>query len=106
MTFSSDLIYDVLYKYEPDHILLRAARDDATRGLIDTDRLAGMLDEFQGRLVIRHHKKVTPLAVPLMLEIAKESVSRREKGDYLLEDLEQDLLQEAGIAQAAESQLQ
>jgi ATP-dependent Lhr-like helicase len=100
MTFSSDLIYDVLTKYEPDHILLRAARDDATRGLIDTDRLAAMLDEFKGRLVIRNHKRVTPLAVPLMLEIAKEGVSRKDKGEYLLEDLEHDLLIEAGIETA------
>lgn len=98
MTFSSDLIYDVLYKYEPNHILLRAARQDAEGGLIDTGRLADMLVAMQGRLVINCLDKVSPLAIPMMLEIARESISRREAGDYYLEDLEQTLLAEAGFS--------
>ena len=98
MTFSSDLIYDVLQKYEPDHILLRAARQDAEGGLIDTGRLSDMLIEMQGRIEVRQLVKVSPLAVPMILEIAKESVSRKEAGDYYLEDLEEELLREAGFS--------
>ena len=97
MTFSSDLIYDVLNKYEPHHILLRAARQDAESGLIDTGRLADMLVAMRDKIVVRDLKKVSPLAVPMMLEIARESVSRKEAGDYYLEDLEQTLLEEAGL---------
>jgi ATP-dependent Lhr-like helicase len=97
MTFSSDLIYDVLQKYEPDHILLRAARQDAVSGLIDTGRLSDMLIEMQGRLIVRTLDQVSPLAVPMMLEIARESVPRREAGEYYLEDLERSLLTEAGL---------
>lgn len=98
MTFSTDLIYDVLYKHERNHILLRAAQQDAQGGLIDTGRLAEMLIDMQGKTDIRHLARVSPLAVPLILEIARESVSRKEAGDYYLEDLEQSLLAEAGFA--------
>ena len=35
VTFSADLIFDVLRSYEPDHILLQAARADAATGLLD-----------------------------------------------------------------------
>lgn len=98
MTFSSDLIYDTLVRHEPDHILLRAARADATGGLIDTDRLSDMLIAMDGKLVVRELEQVSPLAVPMMLEIARESAARKEAGDYHLEDLEESLMLEAGFA--------
>lgn len=97
MTFSSDLIFDVLRQYEPDHILLRAAYADASGGLIDTARLTDMLLSVHDRLTIRELDSVSPLSVPMMLEIARESAARREAGDYYLEDMEQSLLQEAGF---------
>lgn len=98
MTFSSDLIYDTLVRHEPDHILLRAARADATGGLIDTDRLSDMLVAMDGKLVVKELKSVSPLAVPMMLEIARESAARRDVGDAYLEDMEENLLLEAGFA--------
>lgn len=103
MTFSSDLIYDVLNKYEPDHILLRAARQDATGGLIDTARLSDMLVAMQDKIVVRTLPRVSPLAVPMMLEIARESVPRREAGEYYLEEMERKLLRESGLAQTEEA---
>ena len=98
MTFSSDLIYDVLTKYEPDHILLRAARDDATSGLIDTGRLYDMLIEMQGKVAVRYLDEVSPFAVPMMLELAREGVPKKERGEYFLEDLEESLMQESGLS--------
>lgn len=97
MTFSSDLIYDVLYKYEPDHILLRAARQDANGGLIDITRLSALLVGIQNKITVRSLKKISPLAVPLILEIARENLSRKQVGEYYLEDLEQSLLEESGM---------
>lgn len=97
MTFSSDLIYDVLYKYERDHVLLRAARQDANSGLIAIDRLAELLIGIQGKIVVQPLDHISPLAVPMILEIARESISRDKKGDYYLEDLEHSLLEEAGV---------
>src|SRR4029453_35995 len=40
VSFSTDLIYDVLRKYEPEHLLLRAAWDDARTRLTELGRLA------------------------------------------------------------------
>ncbi|PZP56872.1 MAG: ligase-associated DNA damage response DEXH box helicase [Micavibrio aeruginosavorus] len=97
MTFSSDLIYDVLQKYEPDHILLRAAREDATSGLIDTGRLSDMLINVQGKIRVKHLDQVSPLAVPMMLELAREGVPRKEQGEYFIQDLEESLMIESGL---------
>jgi len=94
MTASSDLIYDVLRQYEPDHVLLRATWDDAATGLLDIRRLADMLTRVQGR--IRHVplERVSPLAVPLMLEIGKEPVYG-EANESLLEEAAEALIDEA-----------
>ena len=44
MTMNSDLIYDVLRRYEPDHLLLRAAWDDARSRMTELGRLARLVD--------------------------------------------------------------
>ncbi|MGI9465408.1 MAG: helicase-related protein, partial [Aestuariivirgaceae bacterium] len=74
MTVSSDLIYDVLRAHEPDHFLLKAAWDDAAAGLIDVHRLADLLARIKGRIVHRALDAVSPLAVPVMLEIGREPI--------------------------------
>ena len=74
VTFNSDLIYDVLRKHEPNHVLLRATRADAATGLTDVRRLAEMLKRVKGKIVHRHLKRVSPLAVPVLLEIGREAV--------------------------------
>lgn len=98
VTFSSDLIYDVLLKYEPDHVLLQAARDDAMGGLIDLSRLEQMLQRIQGKITHSKLKQVSPLAVPLILEISKETINKKDLGEFYLEEFEVDLLEEAGLA--------
>ena len=74
VTFNADLIYDVLRRHEPDHVLLRATRQDAAGGLTDIGRLAGMLKRIKGRIRHRTLDQVSPLAVPILLEIGKEQV--------------------------------
>ncbi len=74
MTVSSDLIYDVLRSHEPEHVLLRAAWDDAAAGLIDVARLGQLLRRINGRIVHRALDAVSPLGVPVMLEIGREPV--------------------------------
>lgn len=74
VTVNSDLIYDVLRRYEPDHILLRATRRDAARGLTDVRRLGDMLARAAGRITVRRLDRVSPLAVPVLLEVGKEQV--------------------------------
>jgi ATP-dependent helicase Lhr and Lhr-like helicase len=74
ITISTDLIYDVLRRHEPDHILLRATRADAAMGLLDLPRLAVMLARVKGRIMHKGLDRVSPLAVPVLLEIGREPV--------------------------------
>jgi ATP-dependent Lhr-like helicase len=88
VTVNSDLIYDVLRRHQPDHVLLRATRVDAAGGLTDIGRIAALLARVQGR--IRHMvlSRVSPLAVPVLLEIGRESVRGEAGDDALLEEAE------------------
>src|SRR6201984_3764234 len=92
--FSTDLIYDVLRKHQADHVLLRAARADAATGLLDLRRLSDMLARIHGPLTHRALEHVSPLAVPGMLEIGRESVYG-EGSDELLAEAADELLREA-----------
>ncbi|MBO0755421.1 MAG: ligase-associated DNA damage response DEXH box helicase [Bradyrhizobiaceae bacterium] len=94
MTISTDLVYDVLRRHQPDHVLLRAARTDAAGGLLDVRRLAEMLSRITGRIVHKALDHVSPLAVPVMLEIGREAVYG-EASDALLAEAEADLVKEA-----------
>jgi ATP-dependent Lhr-like helicase len=92
--FSTDLIYDVLRKHQPDHVLLRGARADAATGLLDLKRLGDMLSRIRGRITHRQLDHVSPLAVPVMLEIGRESVYG-EASDELLAEAAAELVKEA-----------
>ncbi len=94
MLFSTDLVYDVLRKHQPDHVLLRAARADAATGQLDIRRLSDMLARIQGRITHRELKRVSPLAVPVMLEIGREQVYG-EASDDLLAEAADELVREA-----------
>jgi len=93
VTVSTDLIYDVLRSHEPDHILLQATRADAAAGLLDVRRLADMLSRIRGRIVHKHLEHISPLAVPIMLEVGKMPVNG-EADETLLMDAA-DLVEEA-----------
>uniref|UniRef100_UPI003735D5E4 ligase-associated DNA damage response DEXH box helicase n=1 Tax=Xanthobacter autotrophicus (strain ATCC BAA-1158 / Py2) TaxID=78245 RepID=UPI003735D5E4 len=94
VTVSTDLIYDVLRRHEPNHLLLRAARADAATGLLDVKRLAQMLARIKGRIVHMPLERVSPLAVPVLLEIGQESVGG-EASDALLAEAEEELIRAA-----------
>ena len=85
MTINSDLIYDVLKRHQPDHFLLKATRIDAAKGLTDISRLNNMLKKFEGKIEVKFINKATPLAVPILLEIGKETI-HGEVENLLLED--------------------
>jgi ATP-dependent Lhr-like helicase len=94
MTVNTDLIYDVLRTHQPDHILLRAAWDDAAEGLIDAWRLSTMLRRIKGQILHKALDTVSPLSVPILLDIGRESVYG-EGHDALLAEAANDLLDEA-----------
>ena len=92
--FSTDLVYDVLRKHQADHVLLRAARADAATGLLDISRLSDMLLRIKGRIIHRELTRISPLAVPVMLEIGREAVYG-EASDELLAETAEQLVKEA-----------
>ncbi|MBA4010615.1 MAG: DNA ligase-associated DEXH box helicase [Phenylobacterium sp.] len=94
VTFSTDLIYDVLRRHQPDHLLLRCARQDAATGLIDVARLGQLLERISGR--IRHSplEHLSPFSVPILLEIGKER-SPGDAAEMILAEAEEDLIAEA-----------
>ncbi len=94
VTISTDLVYDVLRSHQPDHVLLRAARADASTGLLDVRRLGEMLSRIRGRIIHKALDHVSPLAVPVMLEIGREAVYG-EAADSLLAEAADELVKEA-----------
>jgi len=94
VTFSTDLIYNVLREHEPDHVLLQAAWADAATGLLDVRRLSAALSRVSGRIVHQPLDRISPLAVPVMLEVGKEPVYG-EGHESILEDASEALIAEA-----------
>lgn len=70
-TFSSDILYDTLLKYDPDHLLMQITRDEAMGGLVDFGRIEEMLARIQGRIDHVKAPHVTPLSAPMLLEVGK-----------------------------------
>ncbi|PTS89082.1 ligase-associated DNA damage response DEXH box helicase [Caulobacter sp. HMWF009] len=95
VTFSTDLIYDVLRRHQPDHLLLRCARADAASGLLDVARLGEMLARIRGHIRHKALERVSPLAVPIMLEIGRERAPGDAAGEMILAEAEGDLIAEA-----------
>src|SRR5215472_15594702 len=95
ITFSTDLVYDVLRRHQPDHLLLRCARADAARGLVDVARLGELLARIKGR--IRHAKleHLSPFSVPMILEIGSQPSPGRAAGEMMLIEAAETLIAEA-----------
>ncbi|WP_313010096.1 ligase-associated DNA damage response DEXH box helicase, partial [Brevundimonas vesicularis] len=75
VTFSTDLIYDVLRRHQPDHLLLKTARADAASGLLDVARLGQMLTRIEGRIRHQPLNRASPFCVPVLVQIGRERVS-------------------------------
>ena len=74
VTFSTDLIYDVLRRHQPDHLLLKTARADAASGLLDVARLGQMLARIEGRIRHQPLTRPSPFCVPVLVQIGRERV--------------------------------
>ncbi len=74
VTFSTDLIYDVLRRHQPDHLLLKTARADAASGLLDVARLGQMLTRIEGRIRPIALSRPSPFSVPVLVQIGRERV--------------------------------
>ena len=103
VTVNTDLIYDVLRRHQPDHVLLRATRADAARGLTDLARIADMLERVQGRVRTMRLARVSPLAVPVLLDIGRESVRTTDDEDALLAETETLIAEATGKADPSQA---
>jgi ATP-dependent helicase Lhr and Lhr-like helicase len=95
VSFSTDLIYDVLRKYEPGHLLLRAAWDDARARMTELGRLVRLVDRASATMVHVEADRITPMAVPLMVIVGREASPAGGEADETL------LVQAEALAQEA-----
>ena len=95
-TFSSDILYDTLRRYDPDHLLLRITREEAMRGLVDFGRIEEMLTRTHARVDHVVLDRVTPLAAPMLLEIGRVPVEGAGTERLLREEAEA-LMAAAGL---------
>jgi ATP-dependent Lhr-like helicase len=89
VSFSTDLIYDVLRRYEPDHLLLQAAWADARARMTDVGRLGDLIDRAANTLLHVDLPRVSPLAVPLLIMIGREHVAQGAAEDTMLIEAEE-----------------
>ena len=94
-TFSSDILYDTLRKYDPDHLLLQITRREAERGLADFGRIEEML-RTRGRIVHSLPPHVTPFAAPLLLEAGRIPI-RASGSERLIDEEAARMMAEAGL---------
>lgn len=95
VSFSTDLIYDVLRRYEPEHLLLRAAWDDARARMTELGRLVRLVDRAAATMVHVEAERITPMAVPLMVIVGREALPSGTQADETL------LMQAEQLADAA-----
>lgn len=96
-TFSSDILYDTLRKYDPDHLLLDITREEALRGLVDFGRIEEMLERTRGRITLRRLERISPLAAPLLLEVGKVPVKGAAE-EKLLQQEAAALMRQSGLS--------
>ncbi len=95
-TFSSDILYDTLLKYDPDHLLMQITREEAMRGLVDFGRIEAMIERIGDRIDLIRLERVSPLAAPLFLEVGKVPLKGAAE-ERLLQEESDRLLQTAGL---------
>ena len=96
-TFSSDILYDTLHRYDPDHLMLQITREEALRGLVDFGRIEEMISRVAGRIDHVHLPRVSPLAAPLFLEMGRVPV-KGEAEERLLAQEAARLMEQSGLA--------
>lgn len=99
-TMSSDILYDTLQKYDPDHLMLQITREEAMRGLVDFARIQELAERVEGRIDHVKLSRVTPLAAPLFLEQGRVPVKGGADERLLQEEVSR-LMQDSGLAQLA-----
>ena len=95
-TFSSDILYDTLVKYDPTHLLLQITKDEAMRGLIDFSRIEEMFKRVDDNIIHKNLPHVSPLAAPMLLEVGTIPIEGQAR-ELLLKNEANSLMKEAGL---------
>ena len=95
-TFSSDILDDTLSRYDPDHLMMRITREEALRGLVDFGRIEEMLARTAGRIDHVMLDRVSPLALPMMLEQGRVAVAGAGQ-ERVMEEEAARLMQTVGL---------
>lgn len=96
-TFSSDILYDTLHRYDPDHLMLRITEEEAMRGHIDFGRVELLLETVGDRIDQIALDRVSPLAAPLFLEMGKVPIKGRAESRLIQEEAAR-LMSDAGLS--------
>ena len=95
-TFSSDILYDTLVKYDPAHLLLKITKDEAMKGLIDFSRIEEMFKRVDDNIIHKNLPHVSPLAAPMLLEVGTIPIEGQAR-ELLLKNEANSLMKEAGL---------
>ena len=95
VNFSSDLIYDVLEKYEQNHILIKATKEEALKEMVDFEKIKSFIHNIKNNIIHNNLKKVSPFSIPVIMEFYSEQISKDKIIDYQEENLEKQLINEA-----------
>ena len=100
LSLNSELIFEVLIKYEKNHILLKATKQESKKELVELDRLNNFQKRIKSKIVFKELKNTSPLSVPLIIEINKEYINKNIIDEYYLEKLENKVLHDAQVNDA------
>ena len=95
-TFSSDILYDTLVKYDPTHLLLKITKDEAIKGLIDFSPIEEMFKRVDDNIFHKNLPHVSPLAAPMLLEVGTIPIEGQAR-ELLLKNEANSLMKEAGL---------
>jgi ATP-dependent Lhr-like helicase len=95
-TFSSDIIYDTLRKYDPDHLMMRVTKTEAMTGLVDFARIRKMLLRVGDNIEHQNLRRLSPLSAPLFLEAGRVPVEGQAVDRLIAQEAEA-LMSEAGL---------
>ncbi|WP_433988754.1 ATP-dependent RNA helicase DbpA (plasmid) [Pseudoseohaeicola sp. NH-UV-7] len=96
-TFSSDILYDTLLKYDPQHLMMQITRQEAMRGLVDFSRIEEMITRIGGRIDHVRLPHVSPLSAPMLLEMGRVPIKGSAEEKLLAQEAEA-LMRDAGLA--------
>ncbi len=97
VNFNSDLIFDVLLKFEKKHILLEATKMEVLEELIDYKRLERFFSKVKNDLIVKELNKLSPFSASLLLEFDTVGLNSDKIIAYSLGENEKNILKDVTL---------